>query len=161
MAYVSLMDTTVDLRYRAFNGDSLVEIYSGAYWTRKYEGLTTDFVPVVRYAEIILSKAEALAKLATGVDPNAVTLLNSIRTRSNAAPVAPATQADMITALIKERRIELAFEGQSSFEFQRNKQDLPAHATVPLQPWGSNYRVLPIPKYDTDKNPNLAQNPGY
>jgi hypothetical protein len=67
----------------------------------------------------------------------------------------------LIDAILKERRIELAFEGQGSFEFQRTKQDLPAHNVVPVQPWGSNYRVLPIPKYDTDKNPNLVQNPGY
>jgi hypothetical protein len=162
VAYINLMDTTVDLRYRAKGGDSLVERSGGAFWTRKYEGLTTDYVPVLRLDEVILTKAEALAKLSTGaVDPTAVTLLNSIRTRSNASVVAPATQADLITALIKERRIELAFEGQGSLEFNRNKQDLPAHSTVPLQPWGSNYRVLPIPKYDTDKNPNETQNPGY
>jgi hypothetical protein len=159
--FINLMDTTVDTRYRAFNGDSLVQRFGGAYWTRKYVGLTTDFVPVLRYAEVILSKAEAMAKLATGLDPTAVTLLNSIRTRSNAAPVAPATQQDLINALIKERRIELAFEGQGSLEFQRNKMDIPAHSTVSLQAWGSNYRVLPIPKYETDKNPNLKQNDGY
>lgn len=161
--FINLMDTTVDLRYRAKNGDSLVERFGGAYWTRKYAGLTTDFVPVLRYAEVILTKAEALAKLATGgvADPTALTLLNSIRTRSNAAPVVAANQAALITALIKERRLELAFEGQGSLEFNRNKQDLPAHSTVPIQPWGSNYRVLPIPKYDTDKNPSETQNPGY
>ncbi|HXO77341.1 MAG TPA: RagB/SusD family nutrient uptake outer membrane protein [Puia sp.] len=159
--YINLMDTTVDLRYRAKGADSLVERFGGAYWTKKYAGLTTDFVPVLRYAEVILTKAEALAKLATGVDANAVTLLNSIRARSNAAPVAPVSQQDLINALIKERRIELAFEGQGSLEFQRNKLDLPAHSTVSLQAWGSNYRVLPIPKYETDKDPNLKQNDGY
>jgi len=160
--YINLMDTTVDLRYRAKGGDSLMERSNGAFWTRKYVGLTTDFVPVLRYAEVLLSKAEALAKLSPStVDANAVTLLNQIRTRSNAAPVAPATQQDLVNALIKERRIELAFEGQGSLEFQRNKMDLPAHSTVPLQAWGSNYRVLPIPKYETDKNPNLKQNDGY
>ncbi|WP_431217404.1 hypothetical protein ACQ86N_13690 [Puia sp. P3] len=67
----------------------------------------------------------------------------------------------MINLIIRERRIELAFEGQGSLEFERNKMDLPAHSTVPLQAWGSNYRVLPIPKYDTDKNPSLKQNDGY
>jgi len=159
--FIKLMDTTVDLRYRAKNGDSLVERFSGAFWTRKYAGLTTDFVPVLRYAEILLSKAEALAKLATGVDATAVGLVNQIRTRSNAAPIAPATRQDLIDAIAKERRIELAFEGQGSLEFQRNKLDIPAHSTVPLQPAGSNYRVLPVPKYETDKNPNLKQNDGY
>ncbi len=67
----------------------------------------------------------------------------------------------MRVILNEERRIELAFEGQGSFEFQRNKLDLPAHSTVPLLPFGSNYRILPIPKYETDKNSNLTQNIGY
>jgi hypothetical protein len=160
--FIKLMDTTVDLRYRAFGGDSLMEIYKNAYWTRKYTGLTTDFVPVLRYAEVVLSKAEALAKLANGtVDATAVSLVNQIRSRANAAPIAPLTQQELIDLIIRERRIELAFEGQGSLEFERNKMDLPAHSTVPLQTWGSNYRVLPIPKYDTDKNPNLKQNNGY
>lgn len=160
--YLKLMDTTVDLRYRAKSGDSLVErTSSGAYWTRKYSGLTTDFVPVLRYAEILLIKAEALARLSATVDATAVGLVNQIRSRSNASVIAPATQQDLIDAIIKERRIELSFEGQGSLEFQRNKMDIPAHSTVPVQAWGSNYRVLPIPKYDTDKNPNLKQNNGY
>lgn len=160
--FINLMDTTVDRRYRAFGGDSLVEVVNGTYWTRKYAGITTDFVPVLRYAEVLLSKAEALAKLANGtVDPTAVSLVNQIRSRANAAPIAPATQQDLINLIIRERRIELAFEGQGSLEFQRNKQDLPAHSTVPLQPWGSNYRVLPFPKHETDIDPNLKQNTGY
>ena len=160
--FINLMDTSVDRRYRAFGGDSLMERYKGGYWTRKYTGLTTDFVPVMRYAEVLLTKAEALAKLNTGApDLTAVSLVNQIRTRANAAPIAPLTQQDLINLIIRERRIELAFEGQGSLEFERNKMDLPAHSTVPLQPWGSNYRVLPIPKYDTDKNPKLTQNNGY
>ena len=154
--YINLMDTTVDLRYK-----NLVEKYNGSFWTTKYAGLTTDYVPVLRYAEVLLTKAEALARLGTGVDPTALALLTQVRNRSNGGALTITTKQQLIDAILKERRIELAFEGQGSFEFQRNKLDLPAHSTVPLQPWGSNYRILPIPKYDTDKNPNLVQNPGY
>jgi len=160
--YINLMDTTVDKRYISVGGDALMEKVGGIFWTKKYAGLTTDFVPVLRYPEVILTKAEALAKLSATVDPTAVTLLNSIRTRAGyTVPLAPATKQALIDAIAKERRIELAFEGQGSLEFQRNKLDIPAHSTVSLQPWGSNYRVLPIPKYDLDKNPNLLKNDGY
>lgn len=154
--YINLMDTTVDLRYK-----NLIEKYNGSFWTTKYAGLTTDYVPVLRYAEVLLTKAEALARLGTGVDATALALLTQVRNRSNGGALTITTKQGLIDAILKERRIELAFEGQGSFEFQRNKLDLPAHSTVPVQPWGSNYRVLPIPKYDTDKNPNLVQNPGY
>jgi hypothetical protein len=161
--YINLMDTTVDKRYIVVGGDALMEKYMGSFWTKKYAGIITDFVPVLRLPEVILTKAEALAKLATAVDPTAVTLLNSIRTRAGyTVPLAPLTKQALLDAIAKERRIELAFEGQGSLEFQRNKLDIPAHAgTIPLQAWGSTYRVLPIPKYDTDKNPNLQQNPNY
>ena len=159
--FISLMDTTVDLRYRKVGTDSLVEKLNGAFWTRKYNALTTDYVPVFRYAEVLLTKAEALAKLATGVDTSALRFLNQIRTRANASTVTAATKQDLLNAIIKERRIELVAEGQGSLEFQRNKLDLPAHSTVPVQAWGSNYRVLPIPKYETDKDANLSQNSGY
>jgi len=162
VSYLNLMDTNVDLRYKGKGGDALMERSpTGVFWTRKYAGLTTDFVPVLRYAEIVLIKAEALANLAATVDATAVTLVNSIRTRSSAAPIAPVTKQDLLDAIIKERRIELAFEGQGSLEFNRNKQDIPAHSSVPLQAWGTDYRVLPIPKYDTDKNPGETQNHGY
>jgi hypothetical protein len=160
-AFISLMDTTVDLRFKKIGTDSLVEKSGGAFWTRKYNGLTTDYVPVLRYAEVLLSKSEALAKLGTAVDVTALGLLNQIRKRSNASAIVPITKQDLLDAIVKERRIELAFEGQGSLEFQRNKLDLPAHSTVPVQPWGSNYRILPIPKYETDKNANLVQNTGY
>jgi len=160
--YINQMDTTVDLRYKSNGGDSLVERFGGAFWTRKYAAGVTDFVPVFRFPEVILTKAEALAKIATVVDPTAVTLLNTIRTRAGyTVPLAPASKQALLDAIAKERRIELGFEGQGSLEFQRNKLDIPAHSTVVIQSWGSDYRVLPIPKYDTDKNPQLGQNHGY
>ena len=154
--YINLMDTTRDLRYK-----NLIQKVSGAFWTTKYAGLTVDFVPVSRYAEVILTKAEALAQLNAGIDPTAVTLLGQIKTRAGVLPFVPASKAALLAEIAKERRIELAFEGQGELEFNRNKQDIPAHYTVPVIPYGSDYRVLPIPKYDTDKNPNLVQNHGY
>lgn len=154
--YINLMDTTKDLRYK-----NLIQNSGGNFWTTKYAAGTTDYVPITRYAEVLLTKAEALAKIATGVDATAVTLLNEIRTRSLAPSVAPTSKQELLDAIVKERRIELAFEGQGEFEFNRNKLDIPAHYTVPVIAFGSDYRVLPIPKYDTDKNPNLVQNHGY
>jgi starch-binding outer membrane protein, SusD/RagB family len=157
LAYLSLMDTTRDLRYK-----TLMEKYNGGFWSTKYAGLTTDFVPVFRYAEVLLTKAEILAKQAAGVDATALGIINTqIRARSAALPITALTKQGLLDSIVRERRIELAFEGQGVFEFNRNSLDLPAHSTVPLQTYGSNYMVLPIPKYDLDKNPNLVPNPGY
>jgi hypothetical protein len=160
--YVNLLDPT-DKRRGNAGGDSLVEYKSGAYWTRKYNAGTTDWVPVIRYAEVLLTSAEDLANLAPGTtpDPTAITLLNQVKARSNAVPVAPVTKAALFNEIYLERRRELAFEGQGSLDFLRTGNDIPAHSVVPLQKYGSDYTVLPIPKYDTDKNPNLQQNHGY
>ena len=156
--YIALMDITKDLRYK----NLILPPTGGVYYTNKYVN-TNDWVPVLRYSEQLLIKAEALANLAAGTtaDPTAILLVNQVRARSLATPVAPATKADLITAILTERRIELAFEGQGEFDYLRTGRGIPAHSIVTAQAYGSNYVILPIPKYDTDKNPNLAQNPGY
>jgi len=156
--YVSLMDQTVDLRFK-----NLIRTQGGSYWTSKYIG-TNDWVPVFRYPEILLIKAEALANLSAAIaDPTAIGLVNSVRARSHAAPVAPLTKADLITAILNERRIELGFEGQGEFDYLRTGRGIPAHSIITAQAYGSNYVILPIPKYETDKSPILKQqqNPGY
>jgi starch-binding outer membrane protein, SusD/RagB family len=154
--YIAMMNIATDKRYL-----NLVTKSGGIYYTLKYPGLTTDFVPVTRYPEILLNKAEALARLSSGVDANALSLLMMVRNRSNAGVVTPVTKQDLIDAIVKERRIELAFEGFGILDLNRLKLDIPAHGLVSAIPSGSNLRVLPIPKYDLDINTNLVQNPGY
>jgi hypothetical protein len=157
--YVALMDITKDLRYK-----NLTKLQGGATWTTKYIG-TTDWVPVVRYAEMMLIKAEALANLnATAVaDVTATGWINNLRTKRGADAIAPVTKTDQITAILNERRIELAFEGQGEFDYLRTGRGIPAHSVITAQAYGSNYVILPIPKYETDKSPILKsqQNPGY
>ncbi|WP_089906652.1 RagB/SusD family nutrient uptake outer membrane protein [Chitinophaga rupis] len=155
--YVALMGVTDKRR------TELVRTYAptpGTVWTTKYTSIS-DWVPVLRYSEVLLTKAEALANLSTAVDANAVALINEVRTRSAATPVAPLTKQALIDAVLLERRIELAFEGQGELDFLRTGRGIPAHSTVNAQPYGSDLVVLPIPKYDTDQNPNLQQNHGY
>lgn len=152
--YVALMGAT-DLRRT-----KLTTTNSGSLWTKKYTAVS-DWVPILRFSEVLLTKAEAEAEQSTTVSADAILLLNKVRARSNALPLAPATKTDLINAIWTERRIELAFEGQGEFEFQRTKRDIPAHSTVALQPWASDYTVLPIPKTEIDANPNLQQNNPY
>ncbi|MBV4359143.1 RagB/SusD family nutrient uptake outer membrane protein [Pinibacter aurantiacus] len=156
--YVALMDTLHDARYK-----KLIESYKGLFWTKKYPGITTDFVPVIRYAEVLLTKAEALARLNTAAaDASALGFLNQVRLRSNSTlPVVAATPSALVDSIVAERRIELAFEGHGIIEFQRTGRALPAHYGIPATPWASQKSVMPIPDYDRQKNPNLAQNPGY
>ncbi len=155
--YLALMNIAVDKRYT-----TLTKVFSGSTWCTKYPGVTIDYVPVVRYAEILLIKAEALARTGTGVNAAALALVQQVRDRSTGGTIVVATQTDLINAILKEKRIELAFEGHNYLDLNRTKQDLPAHGFVTsAQPYGSNLRIFPIPTYDMQKNPNLVQNPGY
>lgn len=135
-----------------------------AFYTKKFFGNSTvdAWVPIFRLAEIILIKAEALARLNTGTaDPEAITLLNEIRTRAKAKVLAPTTQAELITNILTERRIELAFEGHGEFDFLRTHRTIPARDNTDAQEWNGDYVVFPLPNQEVERNPNMSQNPGY
>ncbi|MDZ7898378.1 MAG: RagB/SusD family nutrient uptake outer membrane protein [Arcicella sp.] len=56
----------------------------GAMFSRKYADATarTDNAPIIRYAEVLLNAAEAIARTTTGVDARALALLNAVRNRA-------------------------------------------------------------------------------
>jgi hypothetical protein len=102
---------------------------SGNFYTAKYPDVATraDWAPIIRYAEVLLNYSEASARLATGVDADAITKLNLVRDRSRVtAPqytvASFATKQDLINAILGERRIELAFEGHRYLDLKRTKQ---------------------------------------
>ncbi|WP_298709630.1 RagB/SusD family nutrient uptake outer membrane protein [Chitinophaga sp.] len=73
-----------------------------------------------RLAEMYLNRAEAYAKL--GNTALAKENLKTIHTRAGlpAADIDNLAAADVMAAVLKERRIELAFEGHNSFDYFRN-----------------------------------------
>lgn len=155
--FVNLMSAT-DLRRK-----DLIIQDEGAYWNTKYTTIG-DWAPVLRYSEVLLTKAEALANLASGnsVSAEALTLVNQVRHRSDASTsIVAATKSELISKILQERRIELAFEGHGTFEFLRTGRDIPAHGTAKEQKWGATTVVLPFPQAEVQQNPNLVQNPGY
>jgi len=119
-----------------------------------------DNVPVIRVAEVILNRAEALART-TGVTSEAVSLLNSIRSRSlpSATPYSVGSFADataLINAILEQRKFELAFEGFHRYDLIRTGQPL----TTPDLP--EKKKVLPIPQIEVDiSNGIIRQNTGY
>lgn len=104
---------------------SLLVTYTAAgktnYLTTKYKDVATlsDPAPQIRYAEVLLTLAEAEARQAAAVSPRAVELLNAVRNRALASPATQAytlaafpAKEDLIRAIILERRIELLGEGK-------------------------------------------------
>jgi starch-binding outer membrane protein, SusD/RagB family len=103
----------------------------GAYFSRKYADVTarTDNAPIIRYAEVILNAAEALARTGSGVNPRALTLLNAVRNRAVPAGAGRyddtniTTQTDLIRAILNERRIEFLAEGMRWLDIHRLAKD--------------------------------------
>ena len=110
-------------------------IYSAAsgkkYLTKFPTAAPADYVPVIRWAEVLLNTAEALARTNAGVNVRALALLNAVRQRSDATTtLAPVTQQDLIDAIMTERRIEFLGEGHRNNDLMRLLQTIPAKGTV-------------------------------
>lgn len=73
---------------------------------------------ILRYADILLMRAEALIELNQNL-PEAVSLINQIRTRVNMPVIGMASQSVLRERLRHERRIETAFEGLRYFDIIR------------------------------------------
>lgn len=93
----------------------LTQLDAPRYALRKYRDATTstDFAPIIRYAEVLLNQAEAEAR--SGNDVRALLLLNAVRNRSvvlaDRYAVGSLTGTALIQAILNERRIELVGEG--------------------------------------------------
>jgi hypothetical protein len=95
----------------------------------------------------MLNLAEALARTNTaGVDARALALLNAVRQRSDAgATLAPTTNAELLAAILNERRIEFISEGIRGLDILRQNIAFPAKGTIAAVPPTSLAYVWPIP----------------
>jgi len=131
---------------------------------RKWQGEKGSYVenvPVIRRSEMYLIQAESLARLG-GQDAAAQTAINTIRTNRGLTATA-ATGAALITLIMNERRVELAFEGHRWFDLKRNGMAIPKPAASSVTTLAYNdFRILQqLPNAEVTLNPNLQQNPGY
>lgn len=139
---------------------------------------------IFRYAEVLLSYAEAQNE-AVGPDESVYQAINEVRKRSELTDLPKGmNQAQMRTAIHRERRVELAFEEKRLPDLLRLKLaqvnlNGPLHAmkieqvgskwVYEVVPAGGGQRkfypeknyLLPIPQSAREKNPNLEQNPNY
>jgi hypothetical protein len=127
-------------------------------WTKFNDDLN-NWVPVIRYAEVMLNLAEALARQSTGVDSRALALLNAVRQRSDAGVTfAPTTNQELINLILNERRIELLGEGFRSLDIMRLGQSFPAKGSVSAVPPTSVQYVWPIPATELLYNKLMVPN---
>lgn len=120
-----------------------------------------DYVPVLRYSEVLLNLAEAKARTA-GNDAQSLELLNAVRTRAKGAAYNSfASTDDLINAILKEREIEFLGEGFRAPDQMRQLKPLPGKANVTEIPATSTAYIWPIPSAELVVNKACVQNPGY
>ena len=119
--------------------------------------------PILRFADVLLMKAEALNEL--GQTTQAETYLNMVRNRAGLEDIQTGlSQADFREAVLHERRMELAFEGQRWFDLIRvndGQYGLNFLRSIGKTNASPKHLLFPIPQIELDRNPNLVQNPGY
>lgn len=108
-------------------------------------------VLVVRLAEMYLIRAESNQRLSTAIGATPLADINTLRSRAGAAALTTAS----LNAILAERRLELAFEGQLVFDAKRLKQNVGSLA------FNAPSLILPIPLREMDSNKSLVQNEGY
>jgi hypothetical protein len=126
----------------------------------------TEHLHVIRYAEVLLIQAEALARLNRVSD--ALVPLNQVRTRAGIAALTLAdvpTPQSAISAIIAERRRELAFEGDRWADMVRTDLISGGNGLATAFLRAKNAAVTqvlyPVPQRDRDVAAGLTQNPGY
>ena len=121
-----------------------------------------DFI-LIRYADILLARAEALVMSSGAVASEALDLLNRIRTRAGLAPYTTTEIPDAATfidLLIQERAWEFYSEGKRREDLIRHNMFV-ANAVARGKKAEPYHVRFPIPQDELDANPNLTQNEGY
>ncbi len=161
------VEVTDDLFNEHDAGDVRLDLYSSDGSTHrmvsKYadENTGTDNVRIIRYAEVILNYAEALANSNREADAK----LELDKITSNRGLGASYYATGSVENVLRERRLELAMEGFRLYDLIRTGRDIIPGDTESLRSTtiaSDDYRVaLPIPDSEIRANSNIVQNTGY
>jgi starch-binding outer membrane protein, SusD/RagB family len=146
---------TGDLRLAINNTTAVTGIPANK--TRKFSRVDgSDNVILIRLAELFLIRAEARIRKATPDLTGATADINRIRSRAGLANTTATTAADLLLAVERERRIELAHEGHRWPDLRRYDKVSSVGIT-------QAFRALwPVPLREVQtSNGVIAQNPSY
>jgi hypothetical protein len=138
--------------------DTLQVVKYGINYTAIYTNSPTNYL---RLAEMYLNRAEARVK--TGDNSGALADLNVIRVRAGLPGVTGLSGQVLFDEILKQRRIELAFEGHNSFDYFRNGltmvRNYNSFGSGPITVQATDPKVvLRISQDEINFNPNLKQN---
>lgn len=176
-AFVNSYDLVNDVRaqsiIRTYTNTSNVEVNlmttldnarSLKYWDNGTAGNHSgNDVPEIRYADILLTKAEALNEL-NGPTQEALDLINDVRNRAGLADLtlAEATSKDVLRDLIlRERGWEFVAEGKRREDLLRHDKFISYALARGITIAADKHKLFPIPQTERDANKLCGQNPGY
>lgn len=145
-------------------------------------GQTDDNWPVFRYADVLLMLAESINEQ-DGPTADAYAYLNEVRQRAGLDPLSGLNQQSLREKVLKERRVELAFENWRWFDLKRtvsaselvsflNEYGIQEKADPTIDRQGVSFSsgdfifeehelLFPVPYSELLVNDKLTQNPGY
>lgn len=183
----STRDPRLTYNLMTVNGDSYDGPVKDAWWRwnspfslfqRKYQNQRTTYgadnqdMYYIRYADVLLMRAEALANLGTDRD-EIMDLVNQVRQRADVmmptvqqAEGAGLSYPDLLKVIKHERRVELPFEGTRYFDLLRWHEMEDAYARCRADGGAGSHNfdsnrgyVWPIPQSELDNNHALVQAP--
>ncbi|GAA4204130.1 RagB/SusD family nutrient uptake outer membrane protein [Pedobacter jeongneungensis] len=145
-----------DARKSSLTGNVALSSTSTVRRVIKFSGTSPfiDYVPIIRYAEVLLNVAEAEALVTGGNLVRSRAILQAVRTRSDATYVFGvfATPADQVNAILKERRIELLAEGFRYNDLARKATPLPSFGIGAAVPVTDDRYTFAIPLAEINTN---------
>lgn len=159
-SYINNANVTVDI----LNGDNA---RSFKYWDNNTVGNNSgNDVPVFRYADILLSRAEALNELGAAPSAECFSLINQVRERAGLPDLTsndtPAKES-FRNAVFRERGWEFISEGKRREDLIRQGTFISSAVSRGIPPaQATPAKVLfPIPQSEIQANKLCEQNPGY
>lgn len=177
-------DATIVSSKSTFRGAAVttLNLAPTGYRVRKFteETSTTSFSSgqdfyVIRYPEVLLTRAEALVESGTYTEAEVVALVNQVRTRATMPTVQTVegtglNKAQLINIIRHERRVETAFEGLRFFDLKRwgiyEQESVTKYTNVDKVAFpllenrlliGLKHELFPIPQRELDVNIALKQ----
>jgi hypothetical protein len=122
-------------------------------YSLKYMGSNAVNIPVIRLAEMYLTRAESAVRKGGYVAANVRADYNNLRVLAGLPPdITSSTDPALLTAIQSERRFELATEGDRYYELRRLKQQIRG------LPFNDKTQLLKIPDSETRANQTIEQN---
>ena len=133
------------------------KVYSSNYTGDDFSDTNIRYL---RYAEVLLMKAEALNEL--GQTAAAIPFLNQVRSRAGLSNTGAVSQADLRNAIWQERRLELALEHDRWFDLVRTGQAPAAMSANGKTFVVGKHELFPLPaSFIAEAKGLSAQNTGY